>query len=227
MNQVTHIIRSEVHPEAVLYRDVSIVDSKLSANCIVGDFSRVLNSELMRHVKIDRNNLVMSSTIDSYSYTGNFTVIQASQIGAYCSLSWGVSVGGGEHPLNRFTTHDILYNDRYGFDTCADIGAERYQDRVEIKNDVWIGANSVILRGVRIGNGAVVGAGAVVTKDIPDYGIAVGNPARLIRYRFSDAVIERLLASQWWLLDADKLRKHISFFRDADIEEFLEIVESL
>ena len=90
-------------------------------------------------------------------------------------------------------------------------------------HDVWIGRSAIILPGVSIGDGAVVGAGAVVTKDVPAYAVVVGNPARVIRYRFSDALVARLRAVQWWTLNEERLRilgPHIK-----DVEKFLEIVE--
>jgi virginiamycin A acetyltransferase len=223
----TNIIRSTINPDAVLYQESRIIDSKVGAKCIVGDFSRVYKSELMEYVKIDRNNFILSSTLGRYTYTGNFTVIQEVEIGSFCSVSWGVSIGGGEHQLDRFTTHDILYNNRYGFAVSDDIASDRYQHKCQLENDVWIGANSVITRGVHIGNGAVVGAGSVVTKDVPDYAIVAGNPAKVIRYRFSEDVIERLLTSKWWTLERDILMKQVVPLRNVEIEKFLDVVELL
>jgi len=219
--------KNKVDTSAVFYRDVSVVDSLVNEHCIVGDFSRIYRSELMEYVKIDRNNFVMDSVIGRFTYTGNSTVIQAAKIGSFCSVSWGVSIGGGEHPLDRFTTHDFLYNDRYGFNTSEEIAENRYKDDCVLENDVWIGANSVVLRGVRIGTGAVIGAGSVVTKDVPSYAIYAGNPARLIRHRFAEDVIRRLLSSEWWKLDHTILKEHLGRLRDADIERFLEDVEGL
>ena len=223
----TNIIRSTVNPDAVLYQESKIIDSKVGTKCIIGDFSRVYKSELMEYVKIDRNNFILSSTIGRYTYSGNFTAIQEVEIGSFCSVSWGVSIGGGEHQLDSFTTHDVLYNNRYGFTISDDKASDRYQQKCQLEKDVWIGANSVILRGVHIGNGAVVGAGSVVTQDIPDYAIVAGNPAKVIRYRFSDDVIERLLSSKWWTLKPDVLMEKVVPLRDAGIEKFLDIVESL
>jgi len=222
-----NIIGSTVNPDAVLYQESRIVDSKVGTKCIVGEFSRVYKSELMEYVKIDRNNFILSSTLGRFSYTENFTVIQSVEIGSFCSVSWGVSIGGGEHPLDRFTTHDVLYNNRYGFAVSDDKELDRYQQKCQLENDVWIGANSVIVRGVHIGNGAVVGAGSVVTRDVPDYAIVAGSPAKIIRYRFSDDVIGRLLSSKWWTLNPDILMKQVVPLRHERIEKFLDIVESL
>jgi acetyltransferase-like isoleucine patch superfamily enzyme len=223
----SNVRKSNIHSSAVLHRNAEVILSQVDQNCIVGNYSRILSSKLSTFVKIDRNNLVTSSILGNYTYTGNSTIIQSSQIGSFCSLSWGVTVGGGEHPLNRWTSHDILYNKRYGTETSSEIGDERYREPVEIQNDVWIGANSVILRGVQIGNGAVVGAGSVVTKNVPDYAIVVGNPAKVVRYRFKDSDIQRLLDSKWWNLDPSILRDNMKSLVTADLETFLHCVENL
>jgi acetyltransferase-like isoleucine patch superfamily enzyme len=95
--------------------------------------------------------------------------------------------------------------------------------RTSIGNDVWIGANALIRQGVHIGTGAVVGMGSVVTKDIPDYAIVVGNPAKVIRKRFDASTIARLLASKWWEFDDETLRTYARLFTDPD--KFLDALE--
>jgi hypothetical protein len=95
--------------------------------------------------------------------------------------------------------------------------------RVRIGHDVWIGRSAIVLPGVDIGHGAVVGAGAVVTKSVPPYAIVAGNPARLIRHRFPEAVVQRLLACKWWNLDEDRLRALGPLTQD--VEAFLNQLE--
>jgi virginiamycin A acetyltransferase len=109
------------------------------------------------------------------------------RIGRYTSIGAGVRVVNENHPLDRLTTHPIAYH-----------AGERRKE-LRIGNDVWIGFNAVILPGCReIATGAVIGAGAVVTRDVPAYAIVVGNPARIAKYRFPADVVERLLQSRWW-----------------------------
>ena len=90
-------------------------------------------------------------------------------------------------------------------------GAEVSSGRILIGNDVWIGAGVQILSGVKIGNGAIVGAGSVVTRNVPPYAVVAGNPARVIRYRFSDETIERIQASKWWMWTEEQLRNNVDF----------------
>jgi acetyltransferase-like isoleucine patch superfamily enzyme len=93
---------------------------------------------------------------------------------------------------------------------------------IEIGNDVWIGAHSTIMSGVKIGNGAVVAAKSVVTKDVPPYAIVGGNPARIIKYRFDKSQIEKLLNISWWDWDEDKIRENAELMWSSDVDKFIE-----
>jgi acetyltransferase-like isoleucine patch superfamily enzyme len=126
------------------------------------------------------------------SYVGDFThIAQNTTIGSYCSIANLCTIGAAPHDLKRLTTFPFVLVDGY---------------KTVIGHDVWIGCNSVILAGVNIGTGAVIGAGSVVTKDVPPYSIVVGNPARVLRYRFSKELIPRLLESRWWELPEDRVK---------------------
>lgn len=92
---------------------------------------------------------------------------------------------------------------------------------IEIGHDVWIGTNAIILSGVTIGTGAIVGAGSLVAKDVPPYAIVAGNPAKVLRFRFSDELIAKLLQSQWWCLPDTMLKQLEDYFYYTDIDEFL------
>ena len=129
-------------------------------------------------------------------------------IGNYCSFAGQVSLFPCNHPMDLFTTHPITY------DTWSS-GASKEREFVEepsikIGHGVWFGSNSVVLSGCKtIGNGAVIGAGAVVTHDVPPYAIVVGNPAKILRYRLTPEQIEKVEASQWWELDKDELNERM------------------
>lgn len=124
-------------------------------------------------------------------------------IGKFCSIADGVKIIlGGRHIVSWATTSPlwILENN---IKLAQDVPT--YNNSVIIENDVWIATNSLILSPVTLGNGCVVAAGSVVTKDVPPYAIVAGNPARIIRYRFSEAIIKRLLINPWWELPSDEV----------------------
>lgn len=127
-------------------------------------------------------------------------------IGRYCSIADNVNINPTQHPVDWLGITARQYNQGYlGFDRFGgkDVQVKEWQssERVEIGNDVWIGTNAVIMGGVKIGDGAIVAAGAVVTKDVPPYAIVGGVPAKVIKYRFDEATIQELLALQWWNYD--------------------------
>lgn len=145
------------------------------------------------------------TTYGAYSYAQKSAAIFNTDIGNFCSIGHCAVIGPFEHPLDNLSTHPFTFggtkmfmNDDFypsikGYEPT---GRERV--RTLIGSDVWIGANAVVLRGARIGHGAVVAAGAVVKGDVPPYAIVGGVPAKIIRYRFAPEVIERLLSSAWW-----------------------------
>lgn len=96
---------------------------------------------------------------------------------------------------------------------------------VVIKNDVWIGLNSTILEGVTIGNGAIIGACSVVSKDVPDYAVVVGNPAKIIRYRFSKDQIHKLINLRWWKLDREEIEDVMDLFYGNNVEKFEKVIK--
>ncbi len=98
---------------------------------------------------------------------------------------------------------------------------------ITIENDVWIGANAVILKGVKIGNGAIIGAGTIVRDDVPPYAICIGNPGRIVKYRFDDEIIDLLLKSKWWMLNKNELEEHEDLFKRDFTENNLENKELL
>ncbi|WP_282054685.1 CatB-related O-acetyltransferase [Maribacter luteus] len=140
------------------------------------------------------------SHVGSYSYINFGTLIQNSTIGNYCSIAHGVKMGLGSHPLHLFSTSPIFYKKQNALGVQVlneDVEFQEYAP-ITIGNDVWIGANAIIMDGVKIGNGAVVAAGAVVSKDVPAYAIVGGVPAKLIKYRFDEVSRNILETSKWW-----------------------------
>jgi chloramphenicol O-acetyltransferase type B len=145
------------------------------------------------------------------------------RVGAYCSVAAGVQVFlGGEHRTDWVTTYPFNVIDR----RFADItGHPRTRGDVVIGNDVWLGREAMIMSGVTIGDGAVVGARAVVARDVPPYGIVAGNPAKLIRTRFSETIVMRLLEIRWWEWPEDRVSRAIRDLQSDDIEAFIRKVD--
>lgn len=139
-------------------------------------------------------------------------------IGKFCSIGKNVHVYlGGNHRMDWIT----MYPFPAKFDWAKEY--REYQvskGDIKIGNDVWIGADAVILSGVTIGDGAVIGAETVVTKDIPPYAVAVGNPMRIVKYRFEEEKIAKLLEVKWWDWEIEEIEKNISSLLSDDVETF-------
>ncbi|MBO4922842.1 MAG: CatB-related O-acetyltransferase [Bacteroidales bacterium] len=165
----------------------------------------VEGSSIHSSSKVESGSQFINSSMDKYSFCGYDCQIVNCHIGSFCSIADNVKIGGARHPIEWVGMSPVFYSGRDSikkkFSTF-----DRVEDKVTIVgNDVWIGANAIIIQGVKIGNGAVIGAGSVVTHDVGDYEIVAGNPAKVIRKRFSDDIINELLNIRWWNLSDDKL----------------------
>jgi acetyltransferase-like isoleucine patch superfamily enzyme len=159
--------------------------------------------------------------MDRHSFCG--CDVYCADIGSFTSIANSVVIGGGRHPMEWVGMSPVFYEGRDSVKAKFSTHRRDPAKRVVIGHDVWIGRSAIVLPGVAIGNGAVVGAGAVVTKSVPPYAIVAGNPARLIRYRFDESVVERLIASRWWALNDEYLHQLGPHFND--VKKFLEIIE--
>jgi acetyltransferase-like isoleucine patch superfamily enzyme len=135
--------------------------------------------------------------------------VNLASIGAFTSLGPGIRIPELNHPTGHVTTSPILWYESRGFVDAdrLDLLAPPEERNVRIGNDVWIGAGAILLPGVSVGDGAVVAAGAVVNHDVAPYAIVAGVPARVLRLRFGEAMVEGLLAIRWWAWDDDRLAR--------------------
>lgn len=153
-------------------------------------------------------------TIGKCSSLGSLAAVYDYRIGRFCSIGRETYIGGASHPLDRVSTSSCFYIKDNFTGKCYCENDYKWNNETVIGNDVWIGTRSIILGGINIGDGAVIGAGSVVTKDIGPYEIWAGNPARFIRKRFDDEIIEKLLESQWWEWSEEKLDHYGPYFLD-------------
>jgi len=146
---------------------------------------------------------------------------ERADIGKFCSIADAVTIfGGGEHRIDWVTTYPLRI--ALGDELAARDGHPATKGPTKIGNDVWLGYGAVILSGVQIGDGAVVGAGAVVTKDVLPYSVVAGNPARKIKQRFTDRQIKCLIEIKWWEWDLEDINKSVDFLCSDNIEQFIE-----
>lgn len=187
---------------------------------------RFLNRPALRDCQVSRrasvgtgSNLIRVKMGD-YSYCGKNCSILDTEIGSFCSIASYCAIGGAAHPMANVSTSPVFSEGRNVFgENLGNLPAPEAKP-VVIGIDVWIGEAVFVKDGVHIGHGAVVGAHSVVTEDVPPYAVVAGAPAKIIRYRFTEAQIERLLKSRWWELPASKL-KAVSRYMD-DVNQFLE-----
>ena len=179
------------------------------ANIEVGDYT-MYNDYVRDPRDFQKNNVL-------YHYPVNGDKLK---IGKFCSIACGAKFlfASGNHALRSLSTYTFpLFFDEWGLDAKDICSAWDNKGDIVIGNEVWIGYEAVVMSGVKIGDGAIIGTRAVVTKDVPPYTIVGGVPARPIRKRFDDAVIERLEALRWWDWDRKKIKQSISAIQSGDI----------
>jgi len=197
-------------PKCIIHKG-AIADSF----CYLGDYSVLF-----------RDTVLMNTVLGAYSYVQSETLICNAEIGRYCSIASRVNIGLGGHPTHMVSSNPVFYDNAQPLPRSfvnARIFTE-YLPRTIIGADVWIGQGVLVKAGVTIGVGAVIGAGSIVTKNIPPYTIAAGNPCKQIRPRFSEDIISRLIESEWWMLSDERLMKLASYFIDPLI--FLDKLDS-
>lgn len=199
-------------------------NNSIEKSCVFGSNVKISNCIFDSHSRAAEYSSIHNTEVGCYSSLGRYSKIVYTKIGKYCAISWDVTINAVSHPHTHLTINAFPYVPRVG-----NFVTQRNQtyNEVIIKNDVWIGANSVIMPGVIIGNGAIIGAGAVVTKDVPDYAIVVGVPAKVIKYRFSDDIIKRLLELQWWNLDPKVIKQNIWLWQGDFNYESLDKLEEI
>jgi acetyltransferase-like isoleucine patch superfamily enzyme len=168
------------------------------------------DSDLGSEARVARDASMFASTIGRLSYIGRGTRLSFADVGAFCAIAWNVSIGAPDHPLDRATTHGFPYlAGDGGFVTATPPPVAL----ARLGNDVWVGANAIVLPGVTVGHGAVIAAAAVVARDVPPYTIVAGVPAREQRLRIPEPLVERMLTVAWWEWPRPLLQRNLSLFQ--------------
>lgn len=173
------------------------------------------NVVLAKNIHIGYGSIVAADSIGKYTYINDYCMIDknVASIGAFCSIAYNARLGLGSHPTDWVSSHPFAYAKKYGF-IDQDKSFEQSPGKTVIGNDVWIGANATVLAGIKIGDGAIIGANSLVTEDVPPYSVVVGTPAKVIKMRFDDSTIQNIRKLEWWKWDDLKIKENIDLFND-------------
>ena len=200
-----------------------ISNSNIGNDVTIGVNCSIANVKIDSKVTVYSNCAVNEVAIGKFSYIASNSEISMTKIGSFCSIGPYLLCGYGEHPTDFVSTSPLFFSTlKQSGHSFADRDLVDERKQILVGHDVWIGAKVFIRDGVSVGSGAVVGAGAVVVKDIPDYAIVAGVPAKVIRYRFSDEIISKLLSLQWWNWPEEKLRRVQPYLAQKDVSAFIE-----
>lgn len=209
-----------------LYWRINNIILKQPLTCRISRSAEIKNSKLEGNNKVTVNAKIINSEIGYGTFVAKNSIVWQCKIGRYCAVGFETLRGG--HPIHTIgSIHPALYSSagQYGFTYAKDSIYEEFKYieedgekwSVVIGNDVWVTAGATkIYQNIRIGDGAVIMADAVVTKDVPPYAIVGGVPAKIIGYRFNEKQIEGLLKLQWWNRGEEWIKEHVQYFDDVD-----------
>jgi virginiamycin A acetyltransferase len=197
-----NIINSHIDKKCIIDQEALIEHSQLYGEVTVGARSWIYHAVLVGgKIFIGRNTSINA-------HVNIFAEINPVVIGNFCSIASNVVFQEYNHHFKSCSTYFMHFR-IFGGDWQSDVESK---GGIEVGNDVWIGTQSIILSGIKIGNGAVIGANSVVTSDIPPFAIAVGSPAKVIKYRFSEEIISKLEQIQWWNWELEKIKANRDLF---------------
>lgn len=220
---ISYLIKNVFHDINAYLRNLYRISATQNANkkCRIYRSASLSGSCLGKYCVLFENTIIINSSIDSHSYVQRNTRIVNASIGKFCSIAADVSIGPGLHIMGGVSTHPAFYLKNTPLvKIFAKSDVFEPGKRVEIGSDVWIGEKAIVLDGVKIGSGAIIAAGAVVVKDVEPYSIVGGIPAKHIKFRFPENIIEELHKKEWWNQDDEWLGRNQPNF--TNISSFLE-----
>ena len=221
------IEKSYIGSGTKIQRNCYVANSNLGENVALHESSHIENSKIDGKTFLMREVFLRDVSLSAFSYLAQGVLILNTEIGKFCSIGSNLICAPGDHPTNLLSTSPLFYLNSKPFDFSFSTKDEfNHNQKAFIGHDVWIGARVFIKNGLKIGNGAIIAAGAVVVKDVPDYAIVAGVPAKIIRFRFPQETIDKLLEIQWWNWSEEELSEAQKFFIQDDIAPFLKWIES-
>ena len=214
IDQTCKIVNTKYGEGLKCYRNANVVDSELGVGVTVGDDTNIVRCKIGNNVDFNRRSYINDSIIGSFSYSGSNTTMNFSLIGKFCSLARNVDIGGFDHDYHKVTTMPMFRFKQLLGGGIPEVGKK---ELCKIGNDVWIAAGTQILHKVTVGDGAVIGGGAVVTKDVPPYAIVAGVPAKIIKFRFDEKTIEELMDIKWWNWPEELILENIEWMIQNEI----------
>jgi acetyltransferase-like isoleucine patch superfamily enzyme len=192
-----------------------IVKKKFSKSKIYSG-AKVDNNSILNKNSVIFNDVVLNnSNIGAYSYIQARSIVSNTSIGKFCSIAGDVFIGLPQHATAFVSTHPIFYLNNTPLPKIfSSVDFFETDKRTYIDHDVWIGQKALLMGGIKVGVGAIIGAGALVSKDIPPYAIVAGVPAKIIRYRFDFETREELLRSKWWDMPDNWLEENYLLFKN-------------
>ena len=185
----------------------------------------VRKSQLGAYIEIGEQSHILETEMGDYSYTARYADIAYSFLGKFVNVAAFTRINPGEHPYHRASLHHFMYRSSYFWPDEADELAVfdwRRSRPVRIGHDTWIGHGAIVMKGVTVGNGAIIAANSVATKDVAAYSVVGGTPAKFIKWRHPQPVAEQLQALSWWDWSHDQLRQALPDFRALSAEAFIE-----
>jgi acetyltransferase-like isoleucine patch superfamily enzyme len=178
--------------------------------------SALVNCRIHKTAKIEAGSNAVNCSMGRYSFCGYDCTLINCDIGSFCSIANRVVIGGARHPMEWVSMSPVFSSGRDSVNKKYSCHAKQATPKTWIGNDVWIGETALIKAGTKVGDGAVIGMGSVVTKDVPPYAIVGGCPAKIIRQRFSEETILKLLNMKWWDFDEERLNKYAAYITDPE-----------